>query len=217
MPARALVFDFNGTLSDDEDVMEEVTADVLERYGRRPTHEEYVDCLAGLSDERVARAWLGDRPDIADVVAARVDGYRSRVSDGTTIGPEMRDVVRAAAARVPIAIVSGASRSEIEPIIRAAGIAELFTTVVTSDDVGEQGKPDPLGYRIALERLGDALPELTPAEVVVIEDTEAGIVAAKGAGMRCLGLVGTMPADRLGQADELVSRIDLALVERLLG
>lgn len=216
MPTRALVFDFNGTLSDDEDVMEEVTADVLERYGRRPTHQEYIDCLAGLSDERVARAWLGDRPDIADVVAARVDGYRSRVSDGTTIGPQMRDVVRAAAARVPIAIVSGASRSEIEPIIRAAGIAELFTTVVTSDDVGELGKPDPLGYQIALERLGDALPELTPPEVVVIEDTEAGIAAAKGAGMRCLGLVGTMPADRLGQADELVSRIDLALVERLL-
>jgi beta-phosphoglucomutase len=198
-------------------VMEEVTADVLERYGRRPTHEEYVDYLAGLSDERVARAWLGDRSDIADVVAARVDGYRSRVSDGTTIGPEMRDVVRAAAARVPIAIVSGASLLEIEPIIRAAGIAELFTAVVTSDDVGEQGKPDPLGYRIALQRVRDALPELTSAEVVVIEDTEAGIAAAKGAGMRCVGLVGTMPADRLGQADELVSRIDLALVERLLG
>jgi beta-phosphoglucomutase-like phosphatase (HAD superfamily) len=156
-------------------------------------------------------------PAIADIVVERIEGYRSRVSDGTTIGPEMRAVVRVAAAWVPIAIVSGAALSEIEPVIRAAGIAELFTTVVTSDDVGAHGKPDPLGYRIALERLGGVLSGLAAEDVVVIEDTEAGIAAAKGAGMRCIGLVGTMPAERLWQADELISRIDLPLVEQLLG
>jgi beta-phosphoglucomutase-like phosphatase (HAD superfamily) len=52
--------------------------------------------------------------------------------------------------------------------------------------------------------------------VAVIEDTEAGVLAAKAAGMYCLGLLGTMTADRLSAADELVETIDLALVERLL-
>jgi beta-phosphoglucomutase len=215
MPARALVFDFNGTLSDDEDVMEQSTAEVLARYGRAPTHSEYIDRLAGLSDEAMARTWLGDRPDIDEIVAQRIEAYRSRTDGGRTIEPAMRDVVRDAAARAPISIVSGAAMAEIEPVITAAGIDNLFTIIVTSDDV-RRGKPHPEGYLIALERLRATLPGLQPADVAVIEDTEAGVAAAKAAGMRCLGLLGTMTADRLAAADELIERIDLALIARLL-
>jgi beta-phosphoglucomutase len=215
MPARALVFDFNGTLSDDEDVMEAVTAEVLGRHGPAPTHEQYIDRLAGLSDEAMARTWLGDRPDIAAIVAERIEGYRSRVDDGRTISREMRAVVHTAAARAPIAIVSGAARAEIDPVIAAAGISSLFTAVVTSDDV-TNGKPHPEGYLVALQLLAAVVPGLRAAEVVVIEDTEAGVAAAKAAGMLCLGLLGTMTAERLAAADELIDRIDLALVDRLL-
>ncbi|MDX6549126.1 MAG: beta-phosphoglucomutase [Gaiellales bacterium] len=215
MPARALIFDFNGTLSDDEHVMETVARDVFGRYGPAPTHEQYVGRLAGLSDEAMVRTWLGDRDDVDSIVAERVNGYRARVPDGRTIGPAMRETVRLAASRVPIAIVSGASRAEIEPVVRAAGIADLFIAVVASDDV-TAGKPHPQGYHVALELLRAALPDLQPAEVTVIEDTEAGVAAAKAAGMRCVGLVGTMPPERLAAADELVDALDVALIEQLL-
>jgi beta-phosphoglucomutase-like phosphatase (HAD superfamily) len=215
MPAHALIFDFNGTLSDDEDVMELVTAEALAPHSRPPTHQEYVDRLAGLSDEAIVREWLGDRDDVGEIVADRIEAYRRRVRDGRTIGEAMREVVRFAASLVPVAIVSGAARTEIDPVIDAAEIAQLFTTVVTSDDV-RHGKPHPEGYLIALERLRRVLPDLEAADVAVIEDTEAGVLAAKGAGMRCLGLVGTMPAGRLSAADELIEGIDLALVRRLL-
>src|SRR6476646_10296702 len=110
MPARALIFDFNGTLSDDEHLMEAVTGEVLGRYGPRPTHQQYVDRLAGLSDEAMARTWLGDRDDLAQIVTERIDGYCRLAVDGSTIGPAMREVVRLAASRAPIAIVSGAAR-----------------------------------------------------------------------------------------------------------
>jgi beta-phosphoglucomutase-like phosphatase (HAD superfamily) len=215
MPTRALIFDFNGTLSDDEDVMELVTAEALAPHATPPTHEEYVARLAGLSDEAMVREWLGDRPDIDRIVAERIEGYRRRVSDGATIGHTMREVVRFASSQAPVAIVSGAARAEIAPVIQAAGIEGLFTAVVTSDDV-DHGKPHPEGYLVALERLREAVPGLQAEDVVVIEDTEAGVAAAKAAGMRCLALVGTMPAGRLSAADELVEAIDLALVRRLL-
>jgi len=214
--ARALIFDFNGTLSDDEDIMELVTAEALAPHARPPTHEEYVERLAGLSDEAMVREWMGDRPDIDQIVAGRIEGYRRRVSDGHTIGEAMREVVWLAASLAPVAIVSGAARAEIAPVIEEAGIAGLFTAVVTSDDV-EHGKPHPEGYLIGLEHLRVRLPDLEAAQVVVVEDTEAGVAAAKGAGMRCLALLGTMPAARLGQADEVIDVIDMALVRRLLG
>src|SRR4029079_10882962 len=124
--------------------------------------------------------------------------------------------VRAAAARAPIGIVSGAALAEIQPVIEAAGIAEEFSCVVTSDDVLE-GKPHPEGYLVALGLLRGWVAGLQPAEVAVIEDTEAGVLAARAAGIYCLGLLGTMTAHRLSGADELVETIDLALVERLFG
>ena len=47
----------------------------------------------------------------------------------------VRDAVRYAAARVPVALVSGAFRAEIEPVLAAAGLAPFFSAVVTADDV----------------------------------------------------------------------------------
>jgi beta-phosphoglucomutase len=212
---RALIFDFNGTLSDDEHLMEQVTAGVLARHGTPPTHREYIDRLAGHSDQTVVRIWLGDRDDVDAIVAERIDAYRRLVQDGSTVDERMRAVVRATAGLAPIAIVSGAALAEIQPVIDAAGITGLFSCVVTSDDV-LQGKPHPEGYLVALGLLRGSVADLQPGQVAVIEDTEAGVLAAKAAGMHCLGLLGTMTADRLSAADELVETIDLALVERLL-
>jgi HAD superfamily hydrolase (TIGR01509 family) len=139
----------------------------------------------------------------------RVALYRAAAADGATVTPEMREAVRYAATRVPVAIVSGAARADIELVVGAAGLREAIAVVVAAADV-ENGKPDPAGYSLALERLGVA-----PGDGLAIEDTEAGVAAAKAAGLRCLGLLGTLPADRLGQADELIERVDLELVQRL--
>jgi sugar-phosphatase len=121
--------------------------------------------------------------------------------------------VRYAADRVPLAIVSGAARAEIEPVLEAAGIADLFAAIVPAEDI-ERGKPEPDGYLRALTLLDG---DLAARDVLVFEDTEAGVAAAKGAGMRCFAVLGTLAPERLAQADEIVERLDLPLMERLLG
>jgi beta-phosphoglucomutase len=206
----AIIFDFNGTLSDDEPIMCEIFIDLFAEHGKPLSAQEYFDQLAGLSDPEIVRTWLGeDHPDIDDVIAERVNRYRAAVGDGSSIHEHVREAVRYAAERVPLAICSGAARAEIEPVVEAAGLAEYFQAIVTSDDV-VHGKPDPEGYLKTLGLLGD------PKDALVFEDTEAGIASARAAGLRVIAKLGTLDPQRLREADELVDHIDVELMRRCL-
>jgi beta-phosphoglucomutase len=212
MPIAAVVFDFNGTLSDDEPVLCEIFMHLFAEYDRPMSAQEYFDRLAGLSDPEIVRTWLGnDHPDVQAVIDERVARYRAAVADGSSVHEHTREAVRYAAERVPLAICSGAARAEIEPVVEAAGLTSCFATIVSSDDV-VHGKPDPEGYSKTLGILG-----VDPAGALVFEDTEAGVASARGAGVgRVLAMRGTLEPHRLAAADELIDRIDLHLMRRCL-
>jgi beta-phosphoglucomutase len=208
---RALMFDFNGTLSHDEPLLCEIYRDIFAKHGRPLTEEQYYSRLAGLSEEAIIGGWLCvDGPLLGSLVAERIERYAVAAADGSTVSEPVRDAVHLAAARVPVGIVSGAFRAEIAPVVQAAGLTAALATIVSADDV-ERGKPDPEGYLLALDRVG-----FDAADVVAFEDTEAGIAAAKSAGLRCLAVRGTLPESRLAEADEIVDGIDITVVERLL-
>ena len=213
MATRALIFDFNGTLSDDEPILCGIFGHLFAEHGKPLSAQEYFDELAGLSDPEIVRTWLGrDHPDVDAVIAARVELYRDAVADGSSVHEHTRVAVRYAAERVPLAICSGAVRAEIEPVVLAAGLAPLLQGIVAADDVAE-GKPHPEGYLKALALLGADAPD-----TVVFEDTEAGIASAKAAGIgHVLAVRGTLEPHRLREADELVDRIDVGVLRRLLG
>lgn len=213
MPAvRAVAFDFNGTLSRDEQILCAIYQELFAEHGKPISEAGYYDTLAGRSEEAIISGWLGvDGDELATLIDERLARYRDRAADGSTIPLEHRDAVRYASERVPVAIVSGAFREEIEPVLRACALDACITHVVTADDVA-RGKPDPEGYARLV-----ALLRLHPASVVAFEDTEAGIASAKDAGLRCVAVSGTLDPSRLARADELVERIDVELMRRLLG
>jgi beta-phosphoglucomutase len=214
LPVRAVIFDFNGTLSHDEPILCEIFCELFAEQGRPLSAQEYFDELAGLSDPEIVRTWLGrDHPAVDEVVERRIARYVERVADGSSVPAPEREAVRYAVARVPVAVVSGAARAEIEPVIRAAGLAGLLQAIIAAEDVGD-GKPHPAGYVRALELLDGGL---DASDVLVFEDTEAGVASAKAAGMRCIAVLGTLAPARLAAADEIVPAIDVELMQRLLG
>jgi HAD superfamily hydrolase (TIGR01509 family) len=153
------------------------------------------------------RMWLGrDDPGLVERKIAR---YRE-LADGSTVPAEAREAVHAAAEAVAVAVVSGSARAEVEPVLAAAGLTDAVRLIVSADDI-ERSKPDPEGYLLALRRLG-----LGPDDAVAVEDSEAGVAAAKAAGIYCVAVTTTLPAGRLSEADELAERVDRDLISRLV-
>jgi HAD superfamily hydrolase (TIGR01509 family) len=204
---RALLLDFNGTLSEDEPILCGIFQELFEEAGKPVSEEEYYELLAGFSDREIVQMWL-ERDDPA-LLARKSARYRE-LADGSSVSDDARAAVRYAAEHGLVGVVSGSARAEIQPVLEAAGVADSITVVVSEDDI-QRSKPDPEGYLIALHLLG-----VDAAEAAAVEDSEAGVAAAKAAGLYCAGVTTTQPPERLSAADELASRVDRDLIARLL-
>ncbi len=208
---QALLVDFNGTLSDDESVLFEVYAEMASARGMSLTRERYVDELAGRSDLEIFDDVFSASESIEVLLVERISRYAHAAGAGSTVPHEARQALRLAAELVPVAVVTSAFRVEVEPVLAGAGLADFVSVLVCADDVSTL-KPDPECYRRACSLLGVA-----PSASVAIEDSEAGVAAAKTAGLQCAAITTTMPAARLRHADLLLDRFDVPALERIFG
>jgi len=91
-PVRGIVFDFNGTLSDDEPILCEIFRELFAEHGRPLSAQEYYDELAGLSDPEIVLTWLGrDQPNVDEIVTegpptpAEIVAIRARAADAAVV------------------------------------------------------------------------------------------------------------------------------------
>jgi HAD superfamily hydrolase (TIGR01509 family) len=184
---RGAIFDFNGTITDDEGLLYEIYAELFDEwFGLTLDRDIYFTELAGLSEPgivaRIApRYGLELSPERrAELLAERVRRYAERVAGAPPVRPGAAALVRELAARIPLALGTGAFRSEVESVLKATELYDCFTTIVTIEDV-QRGKPDPQTFELALAGLG------LPADaVIVFEDSSFGVSAARAAGLRCV-------------------------------
>jgi len=195
---RAILFDFNGVLLDDERFHWRAFREILRPLGVTLSRARY-DARYLVFDDRSALqamlrdARLGGVP--FESLLRRKRRTYARLARRVRIHPRAARLVRAVARRVPIAVVSGAARSEVRPALRRAGLTRLFGAIVTAEDV-TRPKPRPDGYRLALRRL--ALRE--GRGCVAIEDSPGGVRAARSAGLTVVGIATTFSAAALRRA-----------------
>ncbi|MDO8717178.1 MAG: HAD family phosphatase [Dehalococcoidales bacterium] len=118
-------------------------------------------------------------------------------------------IKRLAARRVKMALVSSTPARNIEVVLSGLGIADLFQTIISGEDV-VKGKPDPEGFLLAAKRLG-----IRAENCVVIEDSTAGVSAAKRAGMHCVAITNTRSGSRLVRADLIIDSLETIDVDDL--
>lgn len=210
----ATIFDFNGVLVDDELVHRDAFRDVLGPLGVTFSDEAYVERYLGIDDIGAFVRMMHDagRPVTAAeaeaLAAAKRPFYMRRAEAGLVFFDGAVDLVRRRAAKGPVAIVSGALRDEIAFGLRRAGISDLISVVISAEDT-PRCKPDPMGYELCVAALAERLGQPSPRRVLVIEDSLAGVQAAKRGGLVCIGVAHSHPEARLlgAGADAAVARI----------
>jgi HAD superfamily hydrolase (TIGR01509 family) len=197
----ATLFDYNGVLVDDEAVHLAAFRDVLAPLGIEVDEATYWERYIGFDDVGAFSALLvdagRDAPEslIRALVEAKRPVYLKRAEAGLSLFEGAAGLVRARASRGPVGVVSGALRDEIELGLLRLGVRELVSFVISAEDT-TRCKPDPEGYEKALEHL----PDVRREEILVIEDSLAGVRAAKAAGLSCVGVAHSYPEGALSEA-----------------
>ena len=206
---RAVFFDLDGTLTDSEPIHFEAFNAALAESGLQIARADYFSKLIGFNDRDVFSYVLEERgiaPDsarIAELIAHKHQVVERLIATRELLYPGAAGFVRKCAERFPLMLVTGALRAEAEQILRRAQLRELFLDIIAAEDA-EFGKPAPDGFNAALGRIGFILRQrdpVLPEQVMVVEDTPAGIDAAHRAGMKVLAVCNTAGADALNEAD----------------
>ena len=210
-PLQAIVFDFDGVIANSEPLHLLAFKQALAEDGVELSASEYYERYLGYDDVGMFEALGRDRSlpmaagRMAELVARKGDHMQSLLRSGSVLFPGALEFIREAAAAVPIAISSGALRHEIDEIIGAAGVRDLFSTIVAAGDTPES-KPSPAPYRLAFEQLRQHTGRtLDPRRSVAIEDSHWGLESARGAGLRLVGVTTSYPADELSSAELVVN------------
>jgi beta-phosphoglucomutase len=212
----AVIFDFDGVIVDTEPIHYQVFQQILEPLGMGYTWQEYTDTYMGFDDRDAFReafkaAGKSIKPDsLQTLINQKATIFEQVISEGVTPYPGVIELIKELTAHgIPLAISSGALRSDILPILEQLEIKHYFSHIVTADDV-PQSKPHPASYLHAKEKLLSSFPDkLSIASLIyAVEDTPAGIQSAKGAGLRVVAVTNSYPAEKLGLADAKVLSLE---------
>lgn len=214
MSIMAVIFDFDGVISDSELMHWQGFNQVLGEFGVNIPKDEYYDKYLGYTDtELVERVMAEANIDMDAAAIERLISDKAAVFTGLIKSADhIIDGVDALLAElgrsgIPMAIYSGASAADIDAMLAGSELKHFFSVIVSADDVS-RGKPDPQGYLLALEGLNRGLGlDILPCQSVVIEDSHWGIEAARAAGMHVVAVTNSYGAEELAAAEKIVSTL----------
>src|ERR1700752_965101 len=215
---KAIFFDFNGVIIDDETIQMKAYQEVLKGHEIALNEELYFDAL-GMDDRTFVRSMFKHAkkplpdPVLEKVLDAKTDIHRQMIED-LPLFPGVLTFLKAAAREFEIGLVSMANQVEVGYVFQRAHLTPLFSVIVTAEDASVC-KPAPDCYLAGLRKLNEKrqherkLP-LLPSECLGIEDSPPGIQAARAAGLRTLGITNKVPPAALREAGADVVTASLA-------
>ena len=177
---RAVIFDFNGIIVDDEPIHFKLFQRVLGEEGIVLTEQDYYARYLGFDDRGAFMAGFRENnravsaDKLQELIERKAEYYQEAIRNHVTVFPGVKKLVSDLAQTLPLAVASGALRHEIETILKTLGLLDHFRAIIAAEDV-TQGKPEPEIYLKALAALnargGNENP-ISAADCVVIEDSK---------------------------------------------
>lgn len=222
---RAIIFDFNGVIADDETPHLLIFQQALQEDGLALTKEDYYGVYLGMDERNCATALVESVTGTRDPIPLRriLERKAALFRDYTAthkpqLFPGVVKFVKRAGERYRLAIASGGTREQIEFALRDTPIEKDIAVIVSAEDT-TIGKPDPAVYRVTLNRINRLEPRpqppIGPEECLVIEDSLAGIHSAKTAGMQVIGLATTYSAEQISEAHSVIPSLEDLSLDRL--
>lgn len=190
---KALIFDMDGTLVHSDPTHLQAFAEILGPEGVEIDDDLYRTSIIGRTNEAIFASLLPHRSveEHVDFADRKEAAFRRLALDLKPL-EGLAEVLDWAEERgIGIALVTNAPVLNATHMLDVLGLTERFTVKVTIEQV-ERGKPDPLPYLTALERLG-----IGPEQAVAFEDSPSGMKAAKGAGLFSFGVLTGLTADEM--------------------
>ena len=211
----AVLFDMDGVLVDSEPIINAAAIRALAEFGITARPEDFEPFVGAGEDRYVGGvAELHGQTYVPEMKHRTYDWYLKLLPKMGKAFPGAKDLVEHLhRLGIPIAVASSADRIKVEANLTTVLQTPLdrFATIVTGEDVFHR-KPHPDIFLQAAQRLG-----VPAVECCVIEDAVNGVEAAKAAGMRCVAVTTSFPADALAAAgaDVVKARISEVTMEDL--
>ena len=201
---KAIIFDLDGVLCNTEPLHVR-SWQVL--FARKGIHvpESRIWAGVGITDTEMLKAWFREFNITDSIHSWEVEKrniYLMLLQQDVPEFPGAVNLVRQLSWNWPLGLASSAWRAAAEISLRKLAIRDHFQVLVAKEDVTSH-KPAPDPYLMAATNLG-----VRPSQCVAIEDSPAGIAAAKQAGMACIGITNSFSADRLKEADFVIGSLE---------
>ena len=202
----AVIFDMDGVLVDTFEAHYESWNVVAQEEGTAMTRQQFAETFGRTSREIIAILWpekADDPAAIRDFDDRKEEAFREIITREFPAMPGVEDLLSSLATeKIPMAVGSSGPPPNIELVVEKLGARDIFGALVTAKDV-TRGKPDPQVFLLAAERLG-----VSPEKCIVVEDAQAGVEAARTAGMHCVGIASTgRTREELAEADLVIDSL----------
>jgi beta-phosphoglucomutase len=205
---KAIFFDFNGVIIDDETIQMKAYHEVLSGHEIALTEELYFGAL-GMDDKTFVRSMFAHAkkplsdPLLEEVLGAKTELHRQMIEE-LPLFPGVLTFLKAASREFQLGLVSMANKVEVGYVFERANLTPLFSIVVTAEDASVC-KPAPDCYVAGLMKLNELRQQermlpLVASECLAIEDSPPGIQSAHAAGMKTLGVTNTVADEALRAA-----------------